>query len=161
MSLISKLKFPISIALPLLFTVLSACDSSRSIDETEVLKVTAPLTNPVTKMPSKSTDKVDSVDALLDGLRSRLEAHPDDLDGWVLLAKSYQYLGKAKESKQAFFRAQELGYIGAEIDVNASGGSENSPPPHKKSRHSSSFSREPVYQLMEDVLADDTPQEER
>jgi len=160
-SFISELKLPALVVLCLLFTIVSACDSNHSVDETGPLKVSAPLVNPVIEMPTDSTVKVDSVDALLDGLRSRLEAQPDDLEGWVLLAKSYQYLGKTKESKQAFSRARELGYTGAEIDVSASAGSENSPPPHKKSGHSSSFSREPVYQLMEEALADDKPQEER
>lgn len=160
MSLISKSKSSISVVLPLLLTILSACDNNRSAKENEVLNVTAPLTSPVTQMPSKSTDKIDSVDALLDGLRSRLEAQPDDVEGWILLAKSYQYLGQENESKQAFSRARELGYNGTEIDGSASPGSETKAPPHKKSQPSSSFSREPVYKLMQEVLADEVPQKE-
>lgn len=161
MSLYSELKYRCLFILPLLFIGLSACDSNHPVDENGVFKVVAPLSNPVAESPSEPTAKVDSVDVLLDGLRSRLEAQPDDLEGWVLLAKSYQYLGQSKESKQAFSRARELGYTDAEIDVNASASSENTPQPRKNSSYSSSFSREPVYQLMEEVLADEAPQKKR
>jgi len=111
---------------------------------------------PAAESPTQSPMKAESVDVLLDGLLSRLEAEPDDVEGWVLLAKSYQYLGRAEESKQAFLTARKLGYTGADIDVTNSGNSETGAPPRKEFKHSSSFSQEPVYQLMEEVL-DDKP----
>jgi hypothetical protein len=56
--------------------------------------------------------KVESVDVLLEGLRSRLEQQPNDMKGWVLLAKSYHHLQRWQESDQAFDKAKALGYEG-------------------------------------------------
>lgn len=52
------------------------------------------------------------VEALVDQLRARLEREPGDVDGWVLLARSYHYLGRFDEAATASARARELGYVG-------------------------------------------------
>lgn len=54
-----------------------------------------------------------SVDAagleqLAQRLAERLEQNPNDTEAWVLLARSYQMLGKAPEAVKAFARAVEL-----------------------------------------------------
>lgn len=56
--------------------------------------------------PSKT---LGSVASLVDGLRYRLNQEPDDANGWILLARSYQHLGRLEEAASAYGRARELG----------------------------------------------------
>jgi hypothetical protein len=68
-----------------------------------------------TSTPPASTGKtsisVGSVASMVDGLRSRLDRQPDDADGWVLLAKSYQHLGRHQEAASAYESARALGKV--------------------------------------------------
>jgi cytochrome c-type biogenesis protein CcmH len=68
-----------------------------------------------TTTPGKqdSATDLESVDVLLVGLKQRLEAQPDDADGWVLLSKSYYHLNRLEEAKAAFEKAKALGYTGS------------------------------------------------
>ena len=52
---------------------------------------------------------VGSVASLTAGLEARLEEQPDDGEGWLLLAKSYFYLGRLDEARHAYARAVTLG----------------------------------------------------
>ena len=45
------------------------------------------------------------MDAMVERLAGRLDAHPDDPRGWIMLARSYKALGRFAESAQAFGRA--------------------------------------------------------
>lgn len=58
--------------------------------------------------------KVDAVDVMVERLRARLEREPNDVDGWVLLGRSYHYLERWEDAKAAFAKARELGYQGNE-----------------------------------------------
>ena len=60
-----------------------------------------------------STASLAPVDELLVGLKQRLERQPDDVDGWVLLSKSYFHLNRWKEADEAFEKAKALGYTGS------------------------------------------------
>lgn len=46
--------------------------------------------------------------AMVEKLAQRLKARPDDADGWVLLARSYQALGRYPEAADAYARAETL-----------------------------------------------------
>jgi hypothetical protein len=52
------------------------------------------------------------MDAMAERLRLRLERQPDDMQGWVLLGKSYDFLGQDEKANAAFERARALGYTG-------------------------------------------------
>lgn len=52
------------------------------------------------------------VDVMLVGLKQRLEKQPDDVDGWVLLSKSYYHLNRWQDAQAAFDKARALGYTG-------------------------------------------------
>ena len=56
--------------------------------------------------------KLDSVDSMVNGLRQRLEAQPNDMNGWVLLYQSYQHLQRWQDANDAFEKAKSLGYTG-------------------------------------------------
>ncbi|WNO11446.1 hypothetical protein [Teredinibacter sp. KSP-S5-2] len=62
---------------------------------------------------------IGSVDSLTQGLRQRLESNPDDLEGWILLAKSYNYMQQWDEAKFAYEKAKELGYDGPPLQPNS------------------------------------------
>jgi cytochrome c-type biogenesis protein CcmH len=70
---------------------------------------------PVTATPARqdSATDLEPVDVLLVGLKQRLEAQPDDVDGWVLLSKSYYHLNRRVEAEAAFEKARALGYKGS------------------------------------------------
>jgi hypothetical protein len=72
-------------------------------------------TPPVTATPGTqdSATDIEPVDVLLVGLKQRLEAQPDDVDGWVLLSKSYFHLNRMEDAEAAFEKAKALGYTGS------------------------------------------------
>lgn len=52
---------------------------------------------------------VGSVTSLIGGLEERLQRDPDDGEGWLLLARSYDHVGKLDEARAAYERAAALG----------------------------------------------------
>ena len=50
-----------------------------------------------------------SVASLLGGLEERLAREPEDAKGWLLLAKSYDHLGRHADAKAAYEKAAGLG----------------------------------------------------
>jgi len=67
-------------------------------------------------------DKAASVETLLAGLEQRLSANPDDGKGWLLLAKSYEHMGKDADAADAYAKAVALGVtdeaLGARLSAN-------------------------------------------
>jgi cytochrome c-type biogenesis protein CcmH len=53
--------------------------------------------------------KAASVNELLTGLEQRLEENPDDAKNWLLLAKSYDHLGRHVDAADAYAKAVDLG----------------------------------------------------
>lgn len=51
---------------------------------------------------------VPQIDAMLGKLVARLKAHPDDAQGWAMLARSYRVLGRFAESADAYSHAGAL-----------------------------------------------------
>jgi cytochrome c-type biogenesis protein CcmH len=49
------------------------------------------------------------VNSLLAGLEQQLRDDPGDATGWLLLAKSYDHLGRTSDAAAAYDRATELG----------------------------------------------------
>jgi len=64
-----------------------------------------------------------SVASMVDGLATRLEKEPNDADSWILLARSYQHLGRNADALHAYQRARDLGKT--DIDLETSLLSEN------------------------------------
>lgn len=63
-----------------------------------------------TQIPAASEQaKAASVTELLAGLEQRLEENPDDAKGWLLLAKSYDHVGRPEDAAAAYDKARELG----------------------------------------------------
>lgn len=79
--------------------------------------------NSMAAMPATGGGKIDSVEVMLERLRARLETEPNDVDGWVLLGRSYHYLERWDDAKAAFAKARALGYRGdAGTGTDADGG---------------------------------------
>lgn len=64
-----------------------------------------------------STMSAATVDSLVGGLRARLAAEPDDAGGWLLLARSYDHLGRNAEAIDAYERARALGKSDVEFET--------------------------------------------
>jgi hypothetical protein len=60
---------------------------------------------------ASSPGQIPAIQDLVEPLRKRLQKQPEDMDGWVLLGRSYEYMGKPLEASVAFGRARELGYV--------------------------------------------------
>jgi hypothetical protein len=61
------------------------------------------------KQVEMSGDKAASVSALLSGLEERLRSNPGDGKEWLLLAKSYEHLGRNEDAAEAYAKAAALG----------------------------------------------------
>jgi len=53
-------------------------------------------------------DRSAMIQSMVDRLAERLEEEPDDLDGWLRLARAYEVLGKVEEAKNAQANAARL-----------------------------------------------------
>jgi hypothetical protein len=97
------------IALGIYFTV-SRLSSPVEEDLMSDFKINQPEA-PTSGSPG-STASLAPVDVLLVGLKQRLEKQPNDVDGWILLSKSYYHLNRWREAREVFEKAQALGYTG-------------------------------------------------
>lgn len=83
------------------------------------------------RQPVSSTSrskKVGSIASLLEGLEQRLQREPNDAGGWLLLAKSYQRLGRTAEADDAYAKAKALGQSDATIEASLAGNSQPETP---------------------------------
>jgi hypothetical protein len=62
-----------------------------------------------------------SVASLVDGLKERLEREPNDADGWILLARSYEHVGQRTEAIAAYDHAKSLGKTDPTLDETLAG----------------------------------------
>lgn len=81
----------------------------------------SPDTTTSSNMESRgSNDKAGSIASLLDGLEARLEEDPDDGKGWLLLAQSYEVLGRVDDARLAYEKAAALGVTNDELAARLS-----------------------------------------
>src|SRR5690606_14607 len=66
--------------------------------------------------------KADSIDVPGERLQTRLQNAPNDVDGWVLLGRSYHYVPRWDDATGAFKKARELGWQGEAPALDASSG---------------------------------------
>jgi cytochrome c-type biogenesis protein CcmH len=116
LAILSTLKMKLAIPVVLIITVSGAyyvlnqsqnpegADSSFEIQDLQSLSTFPKV--------SKSTPQLESVEVMLIKLKNRLENGPDDVDGWILLSKSYYHLNRLNEANEAFEKAKTLGYTG-------------------------------------------------
>lgn len=140
--------------LTVVLLVLAACDISGENASEMLGNASGEEDKKPILAPPDHPQKVGSIDQLLDGLMQRLETDPDDVDGWLLLAKSYQYLGQTEQAKKALSRAQSLGYEGADIGVSAASNAQVMRDSQVQAEQSSRFFHEPIYQAMEDIVSE-------
>lgn len=65
---------------------------------------------------SRSGMSVASVGNLVDRLRDRLQQEPDDAGGWLLLARSYEHLGRYQDARDAYEHAKSLGKVDSDLE---------------------------------------------
>jgi len=54
------------------------------------------------------TQEMPDMDAMISGLRARLAENPDDVEGWMLLSRSYKSMQRFPESVEALEKAHEI-----------------------------------------------------
>lgn len=77
--------------------------------ESQAVDAGAAETTSVQQQSTAARDKAASVETLLEGLEERLRANPDDGKDWLLLAKSYEHVGRNADASEAYARAAALG----------------------------------------------------
>lgn len=65
--------------------------------------------------PDRNDSGLASVASLVTGLEEKLSLNPDDSKGWLLLAKSYQHLGRPDDAREAYRKAAALGHTDARV----------------------------------------------
>jgi len=78
--------------------------------------------HPMAAPTAAGGSKADSIDVLVERLQARLQNAPNDVDGWVLLGRSYHYLQRWDDATGAFKKARELGWQGEAPALDASSG---------------------------------------
>jgi cytochrome c-type biogenesis protein CcmH len=73
-----------------------------------VVVLYAQLGHPVAANPALHRHANDSAETMVSKLASRLQADPDQPQGWLMLGRSYQVLGRYGEAAQAYERAELL-----------------------------------------------------
>ena len=71
----------------------------------------------IQKPPSNEENEAASVNELLTGLEQRLEKDPDNAKGWLLLAKSYDHLGRPQDAAAAYDKALALGVSDSNLEA--------------------------------------------
>ena len=68
------------------------------------------LGNPAGLDPKKAAPEAtaEDIERMVSGLAARLEKEPENLQGWVMLARSYKALGRYAEAEKAFVRAMKV-----------------------------------------------------
>ncbi len=110
----------VALTLPLVATVLYA-----SLGEPDLIAAAPPAPPPPPAAAAQTTPHsaagsaeempLGDMNLLIDKLVARLQAQPDDPDGWVLLGRSLVMLERWSEAADAFSRARQLG--GDTIDI--------------------------------------------
>lgn len=65
---------------------------------------------------NQSGMSVASVGKLVGGLKDRLQQEPDDAKGWLLLARSYEHLGRYQDASEAYEHAKSLGKVDSDLE---------------------------------------------
>jgi cytochrome c-type biogenesis protein CcmH len=58
--------------------------------------------------PAQKRFTADEIEQMVAGLAARLEKEPDNLQGWVMLARSYKVMDRFAEAEKAYSRAKTL-----------------------------------------------------
>ena len=85
-------------------------------DSTEVNWQTAPATTAITAQTTSDTGKVGALSQMVVKLEQRLHQEGGTADDWLLLGKTYQYLGRIEDADKAYSKAREMGYDPAKLD---------------------------------------------
>jgi Tetratricopeptide repeat len=75
---------------------------------------------PGTQTGDSQQKQVGTVASLVTGLEERLKANPGDGKGWLLLAKSYEHLGRPQDAREAYRKAVGLGETDPALDARLS-----------------------------------------
>ena len=78
-----------------------------------------PIEAAAAQLPHPQGQSAMSVEEATRKLAERLQRVPDDADGWLLLARSYEYLGRATEARAAAARASALGKSDEAVPASA------------------------------------------
>lgn len=106
-----KMRIKVVIAAALSIAVLLAANLLMPRSDNGALTVANATTDTDAVQAATAVD-VPPVDDLVEPLRQRLLQHPEDVDGWVLLGRSYHFLQRWQEASAAFARARALGWQG-------------------------------------------------
>lgn len=93
---------------PVLDVRIRGAAEELGIDVADLDRGTAPPVDPGAVADMSEADRQAMIEGMVAGLAQRLEAEPDDLEGWLRLARSYEVLGRMAAARDAMARASAL-----------------------------------------------------
>lgn len=103
------------------FFGLAGCSGTDTDTDTPTHSTNELIANKTQSNVTTQTNQAPPIDDLAEKLRQRLHANPEDRDGWVLLARSYSFLGDHASAEGAMNQARSLGYQGDGIEGTSAG----------------------------------------
>lgn len=76
--------------------------------DADALLAAAAAAPPSTPPPALAGDQLERIRGMVDGLADRLVQEPDDLDGWLMLGRSYMVLDQTRKAVDALTQATRL-----------------------------------------------------
>lgn len=100
--------------------------STQSVESAQVTASASselPMASSMSPKISTNGANAGSMETMIERLQIKLKNNPADINGWILLCKSYQFLQRWPEAEAAFSQAKKLGYKGEMPSTGAVGGS--------------------------------------
>lgn len=103
---------PLIISVVMLVVGIAALQYMSEKDKAEQVTgiKTAPIPAAGQSSQSNQNQQAGSLDQMVIQLETRLQDQGGTADDWILLGKTYQYLGRSEDAEMAYSRAGEMGY---------------------------------------------------
>jgi len=96
-------------------------DANQTIAAVQTIEAVQPIAEVQTLAAGQIGSSTASIESLTQDLSDSLQEQPDDASGWLLLARSYEHLGRRGEALVALNRARDLGETDAAFEMTLMG----------------------------------------
>lgn len=119
---LQRVKLAAALLVPILAIGMYTLLGEPSATESSLERSGEPRNSGVGGVTQQSATKVGTVASLVGGLAERLKEEPDDAKAWLLLARSYEHLGRREEAAAAYARASALGESDVSLEASLAKG---------------------------------------
>lgn len=150
----------VALAAGFITTVFVLQDSNSTQSGEYLASMTKPSSTTRSFMAAEAADNTNQIqagplDQMAQKLRDRLKNEPDDMEGWVLLGRTYQYMKDQAAADQAYAKATALGLTPARLEEVRSGMSAKQESQPTRAFPKPKTSRSLTAVMIDQVLKDD------